>query len=411
MGETFDVRIERLVYGGDAIGKLADGRTVFVPYAIPGELVRINLVEEKPRFARGEPVEVLEASAQREIPRCSHFMYCGGCHYQHMNYAAQLEAKSAILQEQLERIGGVESIPAAEIIAAPEPWYYRNQIQFHQTREGKLGYQRARSNRTFAIRECHLPENSINLTWPQIDIEPIHGLERISLRGGMNDDLMLILESTNSLPLDFSIEGLSISVIQKSPQGSLVLAGSDQLSMHVLEKQFVVSSGSFFQVNTHQAEAMVKHIMDHMPLNNVKTILDVYSGVGLFSAFLAQRVKELIGIEVSPEACEDYTRNLDEFENVSLYEASAEEVLDSIRFGADTIVVDPPREGLGAKTVEAILAQGAHTLVYVSCDPATLARDARQLTAGGYQLNQIALLDMFPQTYHIESISYWRETA
>jgi 23S rRNA (uracil1939-C5)-methyltransferase len=328
-----------------------------------------------------------------------------------MNYPTQIEAKSVILREQLGRIGGLQNIPTVEMLAAPEAWYYRNHIQFHQTREGKLGFQRAHSIQTFAIYECHLPETAINQTWPQIDIEPIAGLERISLRAGMNGDLMLILESTESQALDFRIEDLAISMVQKSSQGSLVLAGSDQIYLEVLERKFVVSSGSFFQVNALQAEAMVRHIMDNLPLDDAMTILDVYSGVGLFSAFLAPRVKNLVGIELSPEACEDFTLNLDEYENVSLYEASTEDVLSSVHFNPEVIIMDPPREGLGAKVVEGILAQDAKTLVYVSCDPATLARDARQLAAGGYKLQKIAMLDMFPQTYHLESISYWDKSS
>ena len=139
------------------------------------------------------------------------------------------------------------------------------------------------------------------------------------------------------------------------------------------------------------------------------TVVDAYCGVGLFSAFLAPKVKRLVGIEVSPSACEDFSTNLDEFDHVELYEAPVEDVLGSVKFNADVIILDPPRAGLGAKTVEGILAQGAAHLAYVSCDPATLARDGRQLAAGGYSLSSLALFDMFPQTYHIESISMWEK--
>lgn len=408
MNDTFDVRIDRLVYGGDAIGRLADGRAVFVPFANPGEMVRLKLIEEKPRFARAEVVEVLEPSAKRVTPRCVHFTTCGGCHYQHLAYPAQLEAKSAILREQLERIGGLVDIPPIEIVTTSEPgWHYRNHIQFHLTREGKLGFQQAHSNQTFPIRECHLPEEAINQVWPQIELEPIPGLERISLRSGMDEDLMLILESSEPQPLDFSIENLPISVIHHGPQGNLVLAGSDHIFMEISGRHFWVSGRSFFQVNTHQANEMVKYIMANLRLDRTMTVLDVFCGVGLFSAFLASKVKHLVGIELSPEACEDFATNLDEFENVSLYEASADGVLLSISFDPDVIIVDPPREGLGVKTLDGIFKQGASNLVYVSCDPATLARDARRLAAGGYKMMKIALFDMFPQTYHLESITSW----
>ena len=162
MVSTENVKILSLAYGGDAIGRLADGRVVFVPYAIPGELVRVKLVEEKVRHARAELLEVLEFSPDRVPPRCTHFTICGGCHYQHMNYPNQLNAKAGILREQMERLGGFKDIPAIEMVPSPAPWYYRNHIQFHLTKEGSLGFHRARSNHPLAIQECHLPEAGIN---------------------------------------------------------------------------------------------------------------------------------------------------------------------------------------------------------------------------------------------------------
>lgn len=405
---TLDIRIDNLVYGGDGIGRLPDGRTVFVPYTIPGELTRIRLVEEKPHYCRAELVEVIEPSRLRVAARCAHFGTCGGCHYQHMNYPAQLEAKSAILREQLERIGGLTEIPPVEIVPAPDPWNYRNAVQFHLSREGKLGFQKARSNQTFAIRECHLPDEAISQAWPQIEIEPVRGLKRINLRSGMAGELMLVLESDDPQPLDFTIEALPISIVQQIPSGSLVLAGSDLLIIEILGKQFRVSSASFFQVNTALASEMVGHLLTHLPLDETMTVLDVYCGVGLFSAFLAPRVKQLVGIELSPQSCDDFTTNLDEFDHVSIYEASAEDVLNGIDFHPDVVVMDPPREGLGVKTTQGLLSQGAKYLAYVSCDPATLARDSKPLMAGGYRLEKITLFDMFPQTYHLESITYWK---
>lgn len=407
MGNTYEVFLDRLAYGGDALGRLPDGRVVFIPYTIPGELVRVKLLDDKPRHARGELVEVLKPAPARVHPRCPHFGTCGGCQYQHMSYAYQLGAKGEILKEQLERIGGLKDIPKIELIAAPESWYYRNHIQFHLTGEGKLGFQKARFNQPFAIRECHLPEQGINQLWPQIELEPLRGLERVSLRQGAEADLMIILESSSPQALDFNIQDLAVSIVEVDSVGSLVLTGSDYILMDILGKRFTVSATSFFQVNTCQAEAMVKYMLADLPLSGDMTVLDVYSGVGLFSAFLAPKVKRLVGIEISPQACEDFTTNLDEYENVELYEAEAEHVLNNVIFNPQVIVMDPPRAGLGRKTVEGVLSQRARTLAYVSCDPATLARDGKQLEAGGYTLTKIALIDMFPQTYHIESITFW----
>ena len=296
------------------------------------------------------------------------------------------------------------------MVPSPAPWYYRNHIQFHLTKEGSLGFQRARSNHPLAIQECHLPEAGINRLWPQIEIEPNPSLRGVSIRQGADEDLMILLESTLPEVPDFNIEDLAVSVVQVYPAGSLVLAGSDHIVMKVQDLRFIVSAGSFFQVNTAQAVVMVKHVLEQLPHTSEMTVVDAYCGVGLFSAFIAPRVKRLVGLEVSAEACEDFSTNLDEFENVELYEAPVELVLGNVQFTPDIIIMDPPRAGLGARTVASLLAQGARRLVYVSCDPATLARDSKNLASGGYSLEKLTLVDMFPQTYHIESISIWDRT-
>jgi 23S rRNA (uracil1939-C5)-methyltransferase len=409
MESLFEVRIDSLAYGGDGVGRLPDGRVAFVPYTIPGEMVRVKVVEEKAHHTRAESIDILEPSSERVHPRCVHFGTCGGCHYQQMSYSAQLSAKAGILREQLTRIGDLKDIPEIKIVPAPVPWYYRNHLQFHQTGEGRLGFQRAHSHQTFAIKECHLPESGINRLWPQLEIEPLTGIQRISLRQGMDDDLMIILDGSSPDELDFEVENLSISVVRVDPSGSTVLAGSDHLIMEVLGRKFKVSASSFFQVNTSQAGAMVNLLLEQLPLDKHMTILDVYSGVGLFSAFLAEKVNRLVGVEISPEACGDFETNLDEFDHVELYEAAAENVLSNVQFHPQVIVMDPPRTGLGRKTVEGIVNQGASTLAYISCDPATLARDGKQLTSAGYTIKQLTVIDMFPQTFHIESMSVWEK--
>lgn len=407
MENLVELKVEKQAYGGDAIGKLPDGRVVFIPYAIPGEVVRVNLLEHKPHYARAQLIEVIETSDERILPRCQHFGLCGGCHYQHINYPAQLKTKAGILQQQMERIGNLKQTPPIIAVASPETWYYRNHVQFHLTKQGKLGFQEAHSNQTFAIQECHLPEKVINQIWPQIDIEPLSGVERVNLRSGMEKQVMLILEGNEPQPPDLNIESLMLSVVQTGPAGNVILAGSDHISMEISNRRFSVSPTSFFQINRAQAIAMVKLVLEVGELTQSMTVLDVFSGVGLFSAFIAPRVRRLVGIELSPKACEDYSRNLNEFDNVELYEAAADKVLGSIQFNPDLILMDPPRAGLGRETVQAVIAQQAAHLVYVSCDPATLARDGKQLTMGGYSLRKLILIDMFPQTFHIESISLW----
>ena len=408
MSDTFDIRLTSLVYGGDALGRLPDGRAVFVPFALHGELVRARSVEEKRGHLRAELVEVLEAAPCRVTPRCAHYTVCGGCHYQHLDYPAQLAAKTSILAEQLRRLGGLAEVPVQPAVASPQPWNYRNHVQFHLTPEGQLGFQRAGSERVVPIRECHLPELEINQVWPQIELGPLPGVERLSLRLGSDGEQLLVLESSDPQPLEFSVEELPVSAVHLGPGGALVLAGSDHVQMEVLGRPFQVSAASFFQVNTPQAAALVEHVLKLAGPGPLETVLDVYCGVGLFSAFLAPLTRRLAGIELSPSAGEDFAVNLDEFEQVELYEAGAEAVLAAIDFHPDLILVDPPRAGLGHAVLDGLLAQHAPRLIYISCDPATLARDARRLTAGGYRLAQITPFDLFPQTYHIESVSLWQ---
>lgn len=407
MEKIYEIELTAFAYGGESIGRLPDGRAVFVPFTIPGEKARIELVEEKRGFARARLLEVLEPSPQRITPRCTHFALCGGCHYQHMSYATQLAAKTAILRDQLERLGGLKAPLIQSTVASPQEFTYRNHVQFHLTREGKLGYHLSRSETVFAIQECHLPAPALNELWPQLEFEAQAEIERIGLRLGAEDDIQVILESRDPQPPDLSVEELPVSVVHLSLGGRLVLAGSPDITISVLGRLFRVSAGSFFQTNTAIAQAMVEHILANLALYQTTVAVDAYCGVGLFSAFLAPRVGRLIGIEASPSAADDFSANLDEFDNVELYEAPAEIVLPSLDLQPDVILVDPPREGIERSTLDGLLRLNAPRLVYVSCDPATLGRDARRLAAGGYTLEQITLFDQFPQTYHIESISLW----
>ncbi|OGN74345.1 MAG: hypothetical protein A2X25_05495 [Chloroflexi bacterium GWB2_49_20] len=405
------VSLDKFTYGGDAMGRLPDARAVFVPFALPGEHVRIRLLEEKQGYARAELLEVIQTSPERIPARCPHFGVCGGCHYQHMPYTSQLEVKTSILRDQLTRIGQIPNPPIQPIQSCPNPWNYRNHVQFHLQPDGHLGFLSPNSRRIVPVSECHLPEAPLNALWPQLELEAETGIERLSLRLGANEDILLLLESRQP-----EIPGLElqagISVVHLFEGESLVLAGDDHIRVEIQptslsqNRSFHVSAGSFFQVNTRMAEELVDHLLANLP-DNLDTLLDVYCGAGLFSAFLAPHVRRLIGIEVSPTACEDFSLNLDEFDNVELYEATAEQALPALQLKPDVILVDPPRAGLERSALEAMLAMQPKTLAYISCDPATLARDARRLLSGGYQLQQVTPFDLFPHTFHIESVSFF----
>jgi 23S rRNA (uracil1939-C5)-methyltransferase len=415
--DLLTVKLEKLVYGGDALGRVvgssaeAEGRVVFVPFGLPDETVRVRPLEVKPGHIRAELVEVLEPSPERIVPKCIHFSLCGGCHYQHLSYPAQLQAKTEIVRDQLMRIGKIESPPVLPMIPSPRVWNYRNHVQFHLDPTGKVGYVDARGRNILGITECHLPELPLNDLWPRLEFEPGSPLERVSLRLGAGETALLVLESGSMTMPEMELEA-DLSVVHQAGEDTVVLAGESSLVMQVKDRSFRVSAGSFFQVNTGMAEKMVDHVLSILPVSQGTTLLDIYCGVGLFSAFFAGQVGRLIGIESSPSACDDFTANLDEFEAVELYQAPAEEVLPGLVVSADAAIVDPPRAGLDKRTLQAIVDLGTHRLAYVSCDPSTLSRDARYLIAKGYRLIQVTPFDLFPQTFHIESISLFeRETA
>ncbi|MEN4010713.1 MAG: class I SAM-dependent RNA methyltransferase [Bellilinea sp.] len=416
---SVQVELTRYAYGGSGMGRLPDGRVVFVPFGLAGEVVRAELVEEKKGYARARLVEVLQPAAERIPPRCSHFGECGGCHYQNLNYPHQLRIKTGILREQIERIAGIAN-PAVEMMRpSPKVWNYRNTVQFHLDGQGKPGYERSGGRGVLAIEECHLPEPALDDFWRRLDFYPDRvgveypgsAVKRVGLRVGAQEEILLTLESQSDQPPEFEVD-LPISAVHLSPAGAIVLAGENWLAMEAGGRLFRVSAGSFFQVNTFQAEALARHVSELLRLDDETTLLDVYCGVGFFSAFLAQQCARCIGIEASSAACEDYIFNLGDSENVELYIGAAEDVLPGLRLsGRVAAVVDPPRAGLEQRAMDALVEIMPQPLVYVSCDPATLARDLKKLCAAGYRLERVTPFDMFPHTYHIECVAVLTRAA
>lgn len=404
----FEITLEKFTYGGECMGRLPDGRAVFIPFGLPNEVVKIKLTQEKQNFARGEIVEILQFSKERIEPKCKHFAKCGGCHYQHLTYEKQLQTKTEVLRDQLQRIGKIESPPVQNMIPSPNEWNYRNNIQFHLTDEGKLGFINSKGNSAFAIEECHLPHTEIDSFWKELNFESNINIDRVSLRNGQDEDLMLILDSESPETPELEIEA-DVSVIHVYENHPVVIAGQDHIFIKILDKDFKVSASSFFQVNTQMAEKMVEHLINQFPTpDSQTTLLDIYCGVGLFSKFFASKYEKIIGIELSSSACEDFVFNLDEFENIDLYEGTAEDILPKLANQIQTpthVIVDPPRAGIEKHALDAIINLKPQVIAYVSCDPSTLARDSARLINGGYQLKQVTPFDLFPQTYHIESIS------
>ncbi|WKZ36904.1 MAG: class I SAM-dependent RNA methyltransferase [Anaerolineales bacterium] len=404
---SHEISLEKLTYGGDAMGRLPDGRAVFVPFGLPGERIRLHLTHEKQGFARGELIGILQASPDRIESKCKHFTQCGGCHYQNLSYENQLVAKTEILHDQLQRIGKIQSPPVKPMVASPLEWNYRNHMQFHLTEDGKPGFIDSKGDSVFPIEECHLPEAGIDDLWHDLQFESKLNLERVSLRSGLDDELLLVLESDTEETPEIEIEA-DISVVHIHEDHSVIIAGQDHFFINILEKDFRVSAGSFFQVNTKMTQKMVVHLLAKLPAASTAILLDVYCGAGLFSKFLAPKYAKVIGIEASPSACEDFVFNLDEFDNVELYEGAAGQILPALVTQMESpvhMIVDPPRAGIEKHALDAILKIKPHIMAYVSCDPSTLARDAARLVNGGYRLVEVTPFDLFPQTYHIESIS------
>ncbi len=401
------IKLDLWAYGGEAMGRLEDGRAVFVRGGIPGERVRVRLTEEKAHFARGVAVEVLEAAPSRVAPRCPYYGLCGGCHYQHVAYSAQLQAKTEIVRSQFQRIGGIAEPPVGECVPSPKQWGYRNHIQLHPTPEGKVGFRAAGSHAVLPVEDCLLAAEPLRAVIPGLEIDPQSGITRVHLRVGANDELMLWLRGETDVPPAFAVD-FPTSAVYTNPWGeSFLLSGRRYLVMEVGGRAFRVSAESFFQVNLGVAELLLEALLGALP-PRMGSVLEVYSGVGLFSAALAERAAELVAVESSWSACADFEVNLGGADNVSLYEAPAEQAVAYLAeqgFAPEAVVLDPPRSGLEKEVLDALMKMKPEVIAYVSCDPATLARDVKRVARRGYRLVSATPFDMFPQTYHIETLA------
>lgn len=413
---TLELTITALSHAGEGIGK-HNGRTVFVPYALPGEVVRVSLIEEKKNFARARLIEIVTPASERVAPPCPHYFtptaspnsVCGGCQLQHLTYEAQLAFKQRAVSEQLTRVGGLTNPPVRAPLPAPEPFGYRNHVQMVFTEQGQLGFRAAQSHTVVPITECRLLHPALAHLWPRITLAPeaLPAVQRLTLRVGAEDDTLIIFEAPDDAP-EVELD-LPVSAALLRPDGaSLALAGRDYVLEVVRGRTFKISAGSFFQVNTAQAATLVQLVLDGLALRGGETVLDLYCGVGLFSAFIAPIAGRVVGVEAFAPAVADLVENLDEFENVAVYEAAVEVALPELALTADAIVLDPPRAGCTPEALEAFVGCGATRIVYVSCDPATLARDAKRLSAHGYTLTSVQPVDMFPQTHHIECVAVFQ---
>ena len=406
MTDTITLKLDSMAHGGDAIGR-HKGRAIFVPYAIPGEQVRAEIIDDRKRYARARLIEVLEPSPARVEPRCPYFGYnkCGGCQWQHIEATVQARMKGLVTVDQLQRIGKFESPPVFEPIPDEVGWQYRNHALFRVDPDGRLGFLAARSHDVYPIKDCLILHPLLSQLFQSLDMV-YPELEWLELRAGTaTSSLMLLLqareEESPSLEVDFPV-----SIVQIRHDDAVApLVGLDYILEHVHDREFRISATSFFQVNSAQAAQLVNIVMGALDLKGHEHVVDAYCGVGLFTAFIAEEASSVTGIEVNPPAVADARHNLAHLDNVTLLEGTVLTMIHEVSRKIDAVLVDPPRTGLEPEVVDALAEHSPERIVYVSCDPATLARDCSRLVKYGYSLEWIQPVDLFPQTYHIENVA------
>ena len=393
--------VEKLVYGGDALARL-DGRVTLAPFALPGERIRAAAEREKPGLIRARTLAVLEPSPQRVAPRCPYFGRCGGCHYQHAGYEFQLASKSAILAEELRRLGKIE--PPQEIaVAAAEPWGYRNRAQFH-IENGRLGYREARSHKLCAIESCPISSPKINEA-----IGALAGMLRDSRWPRFVRSLEIFTDERqvqlNVLEAERPVARRFFDWCAETIPG-LVAGALDY------QDRFRVSRNAFFQVNRYLADKLVEIALDGAGAGG-ETALDLYAGVGLFSLELARRFRQVTAVESGAAAAGDLVFNAERaaLANLRAERRTTEAYLESLERAPDFVLLDPPRAGLGKTVVQRLIDLRPPAVTIVACDPATLSRDLAALLGSGYRVEKMTLVDLFPQTYHLETVVRLRDAV
>lgn len=418
------LRMEKPIYGGASLAR-HEGKAIFVPFTLPGEVVEAEVIEDHGSYANAELVSLLEPSFTRTAPACPHFGDCGGCHYQHTAYEHQVEMKSQILRESLER-ARIGEVPPISTIAS-EPAGYRNRIRLHVDRAtSQLGYKRRASNQNLIVRECPiaapvLEDALIRLQAAASGWNLARHFTEIELFTNAAQDSILISLFTSGArkPAVEAFEwlwprmqesipraaGASLFSVEKLRQPGMLLAqrGQALLVYSAAGRDYRVSAGSFFQVNRFLVGALVDQVAEAA---NGSLAWDLYAGVGLFSAALASHFEQVVAVESAPSSVRDLRHNL----RGASSRVVASTTLDFLRRAThamepDLVVVDPPRSGLG-KQVAALLADlRPRHITYVSCDPATLSRDLKSLLDSGYHLGSLHMVDLFPQTFHLESVA------
>ena len=388
--ETLRLSLTDMAFQGGAIAR-HDGQVVFVAYGIPGEEAIVQVERRSKDYLMGRAVEVLSPSPHRVVAPCPYFGMCGGCQWQHIDYGQQGELKGRIVADQLRRIGKFQDPPVLPTVPAVETWSYRNHARFSVgRRHGELGFTTPLRHRFLRIERCLIMHPFINDVLARLQGK-CAGLHQVAVRYGVKTDEALIHPSLEEI--DPSIP-----------------SGQPWYEEELLGKRFRISGASFFQVNTLQAEVLANVVRRKLNLEPHHILLDAYAGVGTFAVLLAPYVKRVVAVEESSSAVADAVLNQAGTDNITFFEGKVEVILPQLKERPDAAILDPPRAGCHPDALAAVLALAPAQLVYVSCDPATLARDLRFLCDGGYGLVEVQPVDMFPQTYHIEVVATLERT-
>lgn len=415
---SFELRLKAMAHGGSAIG-FHQGRTAFVPYTIPGERIRARIVRSERSVDFAEGVQMLEASADRVFPQCPHFGpgRCWGCQWQHIDYAAQLLIKQDVLVDQLARLGGFKDAildPAIRpVIASPDIWGYNYHIRYETTPEGQLGLARTDGRSIEPISVCHVLHPELQALYEQIELD-FSGIQALSLYRGSDAATMILLhmrdEEAPELSADFSTSANALL-----PDNEPVnLFGDTVVNYHVAGHTLRMTAGGFFRANVPQVETLARVVHELLDPQPDDAVLDLYAGVGVFSAAIAPHVRMVTLVESYPPMATDADVNLADADNIDIIEGSVEDVLRTMaeeEAQYDAAILDPPASGLSRAAMEALLPMKLKRLIVISSNPATLARDGKTLAAAGYRLTHLQPLDFAPQTYYIDTVARFERRA
>lgn len=414
------VDITSLAYGGKGVGRI-DGKVVFVPYTAPGDRVNIEITSEKKGFFEGRLIEVVMPSPFRQTPTCSLFGKCGGCHWEHISYQTQVEWKDRIFRETIERIGGIRDLPLEPPIPAAEPLRYRVKAQFH-IKDHIWGFFEAGSHRVIEVEECHLLDPVLNKTFISLRnymAENQSGLPIHTVEIGKSDldgkaVALIHLKEKKDLKPEAILEaikelkGIEFRITLPGKRSGKVTSTIGDTSLIYRLRGMTLKAGvsTFSQVNISQNLCLVDTVLEYADVGHEDSILDLYCGAGNLALPLAERCRKVTGVDMDPSAIGDAILNAkaNSIKNVNLICSDASMGLKSLsKTLPDIVVLDPPREG-GFEVIKGIAGLKPKRVVYVSCNPSTLARDLAVLIKEGYVINRARVIDMFPQTYHIEGL-------